>query len=124
MSVNSFSNGTTSEIPGNMDVEMMIAATAFLNRNLSRARAYAAEMPMSRVSVVAIPATTTLFNSARPNLTFLASSQASIVSVSTDCFLLPINTNGRSNMRNASSTRNNTATTSTGRTSGNVMDQN
>ena len=38
MSLNSFISGITSEIPGNIEVTMMIASTKFLPRNSSRAR--------------------------------------------------------------------------------------
>src|SRR5215207_5734658 len=69
MSVNSASSGTISEIPGNIEVAMMIAATVLAPRNCSLARAYAANVPISSVRIVVVPATITLLSSERPNPT-------------------------------------------------------
>ena len=67
MSVNSCSSGTTSAIPGNIDVAMISERISPLPRKSSRARAYAAKMPRIRVSSVVVPATIRLLSSARPN---------------------------------------------------------
>ena len=69
MSLNSFSNGMISEMPGNIDVEMTTPSTTFLNRKFSRASAYAVSVPTSSVINVVSPATTRLFSSARPKPT-------------------------------------------------------
>ena len=69
MSVNSFSSGTISEMPGNIDVAMITPRTAFLNRKFSRASAYAVNVPTSSVITVVSPATTRLLSSARPKPT-------------------------------------------------------
>src|SRR5437879_12028665 len=69
MSVNSLSSGTTSEITGNIEVAMITAAASVLNRNSNRARQYAANVPITRVSRVVVPATTTLLSRDRPNPT-------------------------------------------------------
>src|ERR1700730_6465839 len=66
MPVKSLSSGTSWEIPGNIDVAMMIASSAFLNRKSRRASAYAVNVPMIKVRTVVVPATTRLLTSARP----------------------------------------------------------
>jgi hypothetical protein len=69
MSVNSFSSGTISETPGNIEVAMMTPAAMFLNRKSSRAMVYAANVPTTSVTIVVVPATTRLLPSERQNPT-------------------------------------------------------
>src|SRR3954469_25833420 len=70
MFVNSLNSGMTIAMPGNMEQAMMMPSEMFLNRKSNRASAYAANVPMTSVRIVTVPATTMLLKSAIPKLLF------------------------------------------------------
>src|SRR5262245_22821988 len=67
MSENTCNSGTTSVMPGNIEVATMIPRIGPLPRKLSRAIAYEARTASTSTSDVVTPATTRLFTSARAN---------------------------------------------------------
>src|SRR2546421_10584962 len=59
--------GTTTAIPGNIEVAMIAASVVPLPRKSSGASAYAAVMPMTSVMIVVLPATIRLLSRPRAN---------------------------------------------------------